>query len=133
MQIIGSEYPLIQLETTKSSNEDLFKDLLYKTKDFKYQIIVQVLLSKHKGNGDIEFSPVYLNFTTKTVINLRYDIDKSFQEVLCRIDNWINEGSGWVVENLDREYVIISVFSPLSGSTYIQLSCRLKNSMKDQQ
>ena len=69
MQIIGSEYPLIQLETTKSSNEDLFKDLLYKTKDFKYQIIVQVLLSKHKGNGDIEFSPVYLNFTTKTVIN----------------------------------------------------------------
>ena len=133
MQIIGSEYPLIQLETTKSSNEDLFKDLLYKTKDFKYQIIVQVLLSKHKGNGDIEFSPVYLNFTTKTVINLRYDIDKSFQEVLCRIDNWINEGSGWLTESVDAEDANISVFSPLSGSTYIKLSCRLKNSMKDQQ
>ena len=41
-------------------------------------------------------------------------LDKSFQEILYRIDNWINEGSGWVVENVDREYVIISVFSPLS-------------------
>ena len=52
-------------------------------------------------------------------------LDKSFQEILYRIDNWINEGSGWVVENVDREYVIISVFSPLSGSTYIELPSRL--------
>ena len=58
------------------------------------KIAVKVLLSKHKENGDIKFAPVYLNSTTKTVINPEYDLDKSFQEVLYRIDNWINEGSG---------------------------------------
>ena len=64
------------------------------------------ILSKHKENGDIEFSPVYLNSTTKTVINVKYNLDKSFQEVFYRIDNWINEGSGWIIESINGEYVI---------------------------
>ena len=63
-------------------------------KGFTYQITVKVLLSKHKGKGGIEFAPVYFNSTTKTVINLKYDLNKSFQESLYRIDNWVNEGSG---------------------------------------
>ena len=45
-------------------------------------------------DGDTEYSPVYFIFATKTVINSEYYLDKSFQEVLCRIDNWINKGSG---------------------------------------
>ena len=53
-----------------------------------------------------------------------------FQKFLYRINNWINEGSRWVIESIDAEYVNISVLSPLSGSIYIKLPCRLKNSMK---
>ena len=60
----------------------------------------------------------------------KYMLDKSFQEILYRIYNWINEGSGWVIESVNKEYVNISIFSPLSGSTYIELPRRLKNSMK---
>ena len=47
-----------------------------------------------------------------------------------RIDNWINEGSGWIVESVDGKYVNISFYSPLVESTYIELPNRLKNSMK---
>ena len=108
----------------------MFKDLLDKINDFKYQIAVTVLLSKHKENGDIEFAPVCFNSTTKTVINCKYDIDKSFQEVLYRIDNWTNEGSGWLIEYMDGEYIDISIYSPLSGSSYIELHDKLRNSMK---
>ena len=68
-------------------------------KGFKYQITVAVLLSKHK----IE-APVYFNSATKTVINSdKYDLDKSFQEILYRIDKWINKGSGWIVESINGE------------------------------
>ena len=68
-------------------------------KDFKYQIVVKVLLNKQNqkiefANQKIEFPPVNFNSTTKTVINFEYDLDKSFQEVLYRIDDQINEGSG---------------------------------------
>ena len=92
--------------------------------------MVKVSLKNHKQNGDIELASVYFNPTTKPVINFKYDPDKSFQEVLYRIDNWINEGSGWVIQSVDVEYVNISVYSPLSGSTFIKLSCTLIDSMK---
>ena len=78
----------------------------------------------------IEFAPVYFNSTPKRVMNSKHNLDESFQEILYRIDNWINEGSGWVIEFVDAEYGSISIFSPLPGSTYIELTCRLKNSMK---
>ena len=100
-------------------------------KRFKYQISVAILLSKHQINRDIEYAPVYFNSATKTVINSdKYDLDKSFQEILCRIENWINEGSGWIIESINGEYVNISMYSPLIGSTYIELPEKLKNSRK---
>ena len=109
----------------------MFKDVLHEIIDFKYQITAKVLLSKHKDYGPMEFAAVYFNSATKTVINSdKYMLDKSFQEILCRTDNWINEGSGWVIESVDAEYINISIFSPLSGSTYIELCRRLRNSMK---
>ena len=102
----------------------MFKDLLNEIKAFKYQLIVKVLLKKHKSNGHIEIAPVYFNCSIKTVINLEYDLDKSFQEILYRIDDCINEGSGWVIEWINGEYVKIYIFSPLSGSSYIENSVK---------
>ena len=32
----------------------------------------------------------------KTVTSRKFSLENAFQEVLYRIDNWINEGSGWV-------------------------------------
>ena len=49
-------------------------------------------------------------------------LHKSFQGILYRMDNWINERSGWVTESVNKKYVSISIFSP-----YIELSRRLKN------
>ena len=94
LEIIQQNDPLTQLEASKSSIKDLLKDLLNEIKDFKYQITVTVLLYKHKMNRDIEYSPVYFNPATKTVINSEYNLDKRFQEMLYRIVDWINEGSG---------------------------------------
>ena len=97
---------------------------------FKYQITVAPLLSKHKMNGDIAYAPVYFNSATKTVINSdKYMLDKSFQEIIYRIDNWINERSGWIIESIEAQYVNIFVYGPLSGSTNIELPDKLKNPM----
>ena len=83
-----------------------------------------------KASGSIEYSLVYFNSATKTVINSEFNLDKSFQEILYRIDNWINEGSGWIVESIDGQYLNISAHSPLVGSTYIKLLDELKHPMK---
>ena len=70
----------------------MFSDLLNEAKGVKYQITLKITLKKYERNGEIEFRPVYS--TTKAVINHKFGLEKSFQKILHRIDNWINEGSG---------------------------------------
>ena len=41
-----------------------------------------------------------------------------------------NEGSGWIIESIDSQYINISTFRPLSGSWYIKLLVELRNSKK---
>ena len=77
-------------------------------------------------------TPVYFNssLSTSTVINHKYDFDQSFFEILYRIDNWINEESGWVNESKDAQFINISIDSPLSARSYTELPNKLRNSIK---
>ena len=89
------------------------------------------MLCKYRTNGEKDFSHVYSNSATKTRINSdEYILDKSFQEILYRIDNWINKGFGRIIESIEAQYVNISIYIPLIGSTYIELRDKLKNPMK---
>ena len=58
------------------------------------------------------------------------EASKSSNKDLLKDFNWINEESGWVIESVEVKYVDISIFSPLSGSTYSEFPHRWKNSMK---
>ena len=94
VETVKRKDPIVRSEASKLSIKNLFSDLLNETKGFKYQITVKVLLKKYKLNGEIEFAPVYFNSVTKTVINHRFRLESSFQEILYMIDVWINKGSG---------------------------------------
>ena len=59
VEIIEKKDLVVQLEASKSSIKDLFRDLLNEIKSFKYQITVKVLLKKYKPNKETEFTPVY--------------------------------------------------------------------------
>ena len=131
LKIVEKKDPLIQLEASKISIKDLFKDLLDETKGFKYQITLKVELRKYKSKGEIEFTPVYFNSTTKTVINHKFSLENAFQEILYRIDNWINEGSGWIVELIESQYINISTYRPLSRSSYVKQPAELRRPKKD--
>ena len=109
---------------------ELFKDLLVELRGFKYQITLAVLLSKVKDSGSIEYSPAYFNSLAKTVINNKFGLDQSFQEIIYRLDNWISHGSGWIVEEIISQFLNVSSYLPLSGSTYIKLPIELSHPMK---
>ena len=89
VEIVDKKDLIVQLEASRSNIKNLFNE----TRGFKYQITVKVLFKKYRPNGEIEFTPVYFNSSTKTVINQRYKLNKSFQEILSRIDAWINRRS----------------------------------------
>ena len=107
IELVEKKDPIKQLEASKSSIKDLLGDLLSETKGFKYHITLKVMLKKYKST-EIEFAPVYFNSTTKTVINHRFSLENAFWVILHRIDNWINEGSGWIVELNESQYINIS-------------------------
>ena len=47
---------------------------------------------------------------------------------MYRIDNWINEGSRWITELIESQYISISTYRPLSRSSYVNLPAELKSS-----
>ena len=126
IEIVDKRDVIIQLKASKISIAELFKDLLIELKGFKYQITLAVLLSKVKNSNETEYSPVYFNSLTKTVIKP----DESFQEIIYRLENWIRNGSGWIVEDIVSQYLNFSAHLPLSGSTYIKLRKELNHPMK---
>ena len=44
---------------------------------------------------------------------------------MYRTDNWVNEGSDWIVELIDSQYINISTYRPLSGVSYMKLPADL--------
>ena len=64
------------------------------------------------------------------MINHKFSLGNAFQEILYRINNWINEGSGCIVEFIGSQYINISAYRPLSGSSYIKLPVKLRSSKK---
>ena len=49
---------------------------------------------------------------------------------MYKFDNWINEGSGWIVELIESQYINISTYRPLSGSSYMDLPVELRSPRK---
>ena len=132
VEIVDKKDPMIQLYSSKRCVVELFGELLSEIKGFKYQITLFDTLKKSKLDGSVEYAAVYLNSFVKTIINYDFDdsIDKSFSEILFRLDNWINEGSGWVIERVNDQYLNISQYAPLVGSSFIELPKELRNSKK---
>ena len=121
---------VVQLKSSEISIIELFKDLLIELKSFKYQLTLKVLLSKVKNSDETEYRPVYFNSLTKTIINDDYKLDECFSEIIYRLENWISHGSGWNVEEIINQYLNVSSYLPLSGSTYVKLPKELNHPMK---
>ena len=130
VEIIEKKDPIVQLKASKLSIKNVFSNLLNEIKGFKYQFTVKLLLKQYKLNGEIEFRLVYFNSVTRTVTNHRFQLENSFQKILYMIDNWINEGFGWIIEFIESQYINISTYRPLSGSSYIDLPVKLRSSRK---
>ena len=130
VEIVVKKNLILQLEASKLNIKNIFGDLLNETKKFWVSDYCKNFVKKYKPNREIEFALVYFNLWTKTVINNRFKLEDSFQEILYMIDAWINEGSGWIFESIESQYINISTYRTLSGSFYIDLPIELNHPRK---
>ena len=64
------------------------------------------------------------------MINRKFSLENAFQEILHKIHNWINAGSGWIIELIESQNINVSTYRPLTGGSYIKLPVELKSLKK---
>ena len=121
-------------ELVKSHLEDLLKDM----KGFKFIETMEVTF--RKDNIDSEtgklvsiYKTAFFNGKAKTVTkpdDIEHELSMSRQEILKTIDQWVSEGSGWVIDRIDSHYINVTTYTPLHGSSYIELPTELRNPKK---
>ena len=60
---------------------------------FKHVLSTRIILKKRVNDNEHKYSTVYFNSLVKRVVNSRYHLNKSFEEMLNLLDIWINESS----------------------------------------
>ena len=119
VEIINNRNLSDSLSVSKNSIKNLFDELLREKRGFKYYL--KITLKKRVNDNEFDPKTLYFNSLIKTVINRRYHLNDSFEEILNLLDIWINEGSGWIIDKIEGIYVNISNYESLSGGSYISL------------
>ena len=65
------------------------------------------------------------------MINHKLSLGNAFEKIFYMVDNWVNKGSGWIVESVESQYIKISTYRPLTGSSYMKLQAELRSRKKD--
>ena len=132
VELRDNKDPLLQLQKSRRAVEYLFNNLLVQTKGFKFVETLQVKFVKQSNDKNI-LKNGYFNSTTDLIINetdIKLVIQASQQQILNKIAQWISEGSGWTIQSIENHYINIANYSPLKGSSYIELPQELQNSAK---
>ena len=130
VEIINNSSLSESLSVSKNSIKNLFDELLREKRGFKYIVSVKITLKKRINDNEFDPKTLYVNSLVQTVINQRYHLNDSFEEILNLLDISINEGSGWVIGKIEGLYINVANYEPLLGDSYVPLPKALNNSMK---
>ena len=96
---------------------------------YKVSLVLKVEMTKAQGDGKSKVEHPYFASKPYTILS-QHDIENAIEEAHQRIDSqidkWTRQGSGWVVSRVVCLYVNISKYTPLKGSSYIELPKYLK-------
>ena len=123
---------------TKELVESHLESLLKDKKGFKFIEIREVTFEKDSidsktGKRVSIYKTAFFNGKAKTITkadDIEHELNMSRQEILKLIDQWVSEGSGWVIDRIDSHYINVTTYTPLHGSSYIELPTELKNPKK---
>ena len=130
--------PLNHFNKTRPQTESHLEDLLKAMKGFKFIETLEVMLVKDTidsktGKRVSIYKTAFFNGKAKTITkpnDIEPELNMSRQEILNMIDKWVSEGSGWVIDRIDRYYLNVTLYKPLNGSSYIELPTELRSSKK---
>ena len=130
--------PLNHFTKTRALVESHLENLLKDMKGFKFIETLEVTFRKDTVDSKIGkrvsiYKTAFFNGKAKTITkpdDIEHELSLSRQEILNVIDKWVSEGSGWVIDRIDSHYINVTTYTPLHGSSYIELPIELRNPKK---
>ena len=138
IELQDNSNPLNHFTKTKELVESHLENLLKDMKGFKFIETLEVTFEKVTiesitGKRVIIYKIAFFNGKVKTITkanDIEHELNMSRQEILNLIDKWVSEGSGWVINQIDSNYINVTKYKLLHGSNYIELPTELKNPKK---
>ena len=130
IELRDNKDPLVQLQESRKAIEYLFNDQLKMTKGFKYVETLQVKFTKLSNDRKTEKNG-FFNSKADLILNntdIQSSLEISKQHILNLISQWVSEGSGWTVQSIESHNINIANYSPLKGSSFIELPPEINRS-----
>ena len=130
--------PLNHFTKTRALVESHLENLLKDMKGFEFIETLEVTFEKYSidsktGKRVSIYKTAFFNGKAKTITkasDIEHELNMSRQNILNMIDKWVSEGSGWVIDRIESHYINVTTYTPLHGSSYIELPTELKNPKK---
>ncbi|XP_065180179.1 uncharacterized protein LOC135810614 [Sycon ciliatum] len=120
----------VLLQLMDRSLSELLRDDVLEFGRYKVAIVLQLRLLKQDGvTGDKVFISFFVRTRTTIILNdddVRYKLDSAAAEIDAQIDEFVRNGSGWIVDHVEAVYLELSKFEPMGGGTFIHLPQRIK-------
>ena len=125
MEIQDTLNPLNHFTETKEVVESHLKDLLETMKGYKFIETLEITFEKsainpETGKCESRYKTAFFNGKAKTITKaseIESELSMFQQEIRDTIDIWVSEGSGWVMDKIDSNYINIVTYQPLNGSS----------------
>ena len=122
--------PAAQLRLMDRSISELLRTDLIVLSRYKLAIILRLRLMKQDGvTGDKVYITFHVRARTSIILNdddVRYKLDDASAEIDSQIDEFVRNGSGWIIDDVEAVYLELSKFQPVGGGTFIPLPDHIK-------
>ena len=124
--------PILLFKQVKPIFEETLKNNLHSLRSLKYSVGLESIFVKDSLDSSslptFTDPPVRFYTEQKAILNEDdIDLSKEFSKLVVRIENFVQNGSGWKLNTLKTLWLDIAKYEPIKGSSYLPLPDALKN------
>ena len=122
--------PILLFEQVKPIFEETLEHDLHSLGSLKYSVGLEAVFVKDSLDGSPTFTDPPTRFYTeqKAILNKDdIDLSKEFSVLVARIEDFVQNGSGWKINTLKTLWLDVAKYEPIKGSSYLPLPDSLKN------
>ena len=80
-------------------------------------------MEKVDKDGNVQQASPYFSSDTRRLTDMSsydYLMDKGIAKIMKKFEQWVSDGSGWVMKRINSITVKIARYSPIKGKSYIK-------------